>query len=62
MLRSIDLNPERSLKVTDLKVRVKYKKGDRVRFISHLDLARVMRMSLKRAKCLWLSQKGIRPR
>lgn len=62
MLRSIDLNPERSLKVTDLKVRVKYKKGDRVRFISHLDLARVMRMSLKRAKWPVAITKGYSPK
>ncbi len=50
------------MKVTDLKVRVKYKKGDRVRFLSHLDLARVMRMSLKRAKWPVAITKGYSPK
>ncbi|MGI6628797.1 MAG: TIGR03936 family radical SAM-associated protein [Bacillota bacterium] len=45
-----------------MKVRVKYAKGDRVRFLSHLDLARVMRMALKRAKWPVAMTKGYSPK
>jgi hypothetical protein len=36
--------------VEELKIRVNYVKGDEVRFLSHLDLARTIRMALRRAK------------
>lgn len=34
----------------ELKVRVNYVKGDEVRFLSHLDLARTIKMALRRAR------------
>ncbi len=45
-----------------MRVRVKYKKGDTVRFLSHLDVARNMRMALKRAKWPVAITRGYSPK
>ena len=46
----------------ELKVRVNYVKGDQVRFLSHLDLTRVMRMALRRANWPVLMTQGFSPK
>jgi len=48
--------------VQELKVRVNYVKGDQVRFLSHLDLTRVMRMALRRANWPVLMTQGFSPK
>ena len=45
-----------------MRIRIKYEKGDKVRFLSHLDLARSMRMALKRAKWPVAATKGYSPK
>ncbi len=45
-----------------MKIRVRYAKGDKVRFLSHLDLARNIRMALKRAKWPVAMTQGYSPK
>lgn len=45
-----------------LRIRVKYQKGDKVRFLSHLDLGRNIRLALKKAKWPFAITKGYTPR
>jgi radical SAM-linked protein len=45
-----------------VKVRVIYTKGDRVRFLGHLDVYRVLRMALKRAKWPVAMSQGFSPK
>lgn len=45
-----------------MKIRVGYEKRDRARFLSHLDVARVMRMALKRANWPVKMSEGFSPK
>ncbi len=45
-----------------MKVRVEYKKGDSVRFLGHLDVARAMRMALSKAKWPVQMSQGFSPK
>jgi len=50
------------LRVKVVKVRIKYEKGDKVRFLSHLDVARVIQMTLRRAGWPIKISKGFSPK
>lgn len=58
----LDLLSGRRKEYRMTKVRIEYKKGDAVRFLSHLDVARAMTMALMRAKWPVKMSLGYSPR
>ena len=52
---------KRSWMVVFVKVRMKFEKGDEVKYISHLDMMRTFERSLRRAKLPIAFTKGFNP-